>query len=401
MKNRLLKLTALSLIASGAIYAGGYKIPENSVNSTSLLAANIAHSSGADSAYFNPANMAFMSDENSIDISLMLVGKEASNFKGSAYGMSGVDIDSESESPLIPAINFVSNKYGDFNFGFSMVVPSGVTKRWNDSPAKAVAEQFTLEVIELNPTVSYKLNDQLAVAVGARVLYSSGIVKGSSTASRDMEGNSLNFGYNLALAYKPTDALELALTYRSKVELTEEGNAKLYIGDAKVYDGGSSVEVPLPATLSLAAAYTFETKTTLEVVYERNFWSAYETLDFNYESKIPAILQVMDTPIVKDWEDTTTIRVGVTQEFDKLKLMAGLAIDENPVPEQSINFELPGVDSTYVSFGTDYKINEKFSAGFGLLYSIKDALKVNNVNIQGTFDGGTVYIISTGIGYKF
>ena len=402
MKNQLLKITALSLIASSAIYAGGYKIPENSSNSVALLAANVAHASGADTAYFNPANMAFMKDENSIDVSLMLVSIEASNFKGSASGVNNLNIESEDGFSAIPSINYVSSQYGDFRLGFSMVVPSGITKEWKVSPAKDVAEQFTLEVIELNPTVAYKINDKVAVAFGARALRSSGIVKSSSTASRDLEGEGFDFGYNLALAYKPTTSLEIGVTYRSEVTLSEEGNAKLFIGDAKVYDGGSSVEVPLPAQFDFAMAYTFESKTTVEVVYEKNFWSAYKTLDFNYVSTIPAILQPsMDNPIAKNWEDTNTIRIGITQKLDKLTLMAGLTIDETPIPDESLSFELPGTDSKYISGGIEYQINEKLNANFGILYSMKDDREVTNDDIQGEFPSKTTFISSIGIGYKF
>jgi len=402
MKNLLLKLTTFSLIASSAIYANGYKVPENSVSSVSLLAANIAHSSGADTAYYNPANMAFMKDENNLDVGLTLISVDASNFKGSANGMNNLNIDAESELPIIPSIHFVSSKYNNFTFGFSMVVPSGVTKEWEVRPAKDSAEQFTLEVVELNPTVAYKINNKMAIALGLRALKSSGIVKSSSTASRDMEGDSFDFGYNLALAYKPTSALEIGVTYRSKVSLEEEGNAKLYIGDAKVYDGGGSVEVPLPAQFNLAVAYTFDSQTSLEVVYEKSFWSAYKTLNFNYISNIPAILQPsMDNPINKDWKDTTTFRIGVTQELNELTLMAGLTIDETPIPDKSLSFELPGTDSTAISFGAKYKVNENLTAGFGMLCSMKESRKITNEYLQGEFASSETYIFSTGIGYKF
>jgi len=406
MKNLLLKLTTLSLIASSAIYANGYKVPENSVSSVSLLAANIAHSSGADTAYYNPANMAFMKDENNLELGLMLISVESSKFDGKGEvakeWITADHIESESELPIIPSIHFVSSKYNNFTFGFSMVVPSGVTKEWEVRPAKDKAEQFTLEVIELNPTVAYKINDKMAIALGLRALKSSGIVKSTSSASRDMEGESFDFGYNLALAYKPTSALEIGVTYRSKVNLEEEGNAKLYIGNAKVYDGGGSVEVPLPAQFNLAVAYTFDSQTTLEVVYEKSFWSAYKTLDFNYISNIPAILQPsMDNPISKDWEDTITFRIGVTQELNELTLMAGLTIDETPIPDKSLSFELPGTDSTAISFGAKYKVNENLTAGFGMLCSMKESRKVINEELQGEFASGETYIFSTGIGYKF
>ena len=57
---KLVKGLALSAVASSMLVAGGYKIPEQSLNSMALGAAYVAHTMGADTAYFNPANMAFM-----------------------------------------------------------------------------------------------------------------------------------------------------------------------------------------------------------------------------------------------------------------------------------------------------------------------------------------------------
>jgi long-chain fatty acid transport protein len=401
MKNQLVKITALSLMASSVIYAGGYKIPETSVNGVALSAANVAHSHGADAAYYNPANMAFMEDENSIEVDMMFISLDNVKFKGSG-SMAGVDISAESETFLIPSINYVSGKIGDARIGFSIVVPGGLTKRWKQSPAVDKAEEFTLSVIELNPTVAYPINDQIAVALGLRAVHSSGIVKSSSTASRDMEGESWDFGYNLALSYKPTKSIDLAVAYRSNVDLEEEGNAKLFIGNAGVYNGGSSVTVPLPALLNVAAAYTFETKTTIEFVYERNFWSEYSELDFNYNSPIPTVLvPSMDMPIAKDWQDTNTFRLGVTQEMDKLTLMGGIVVDETPIPESKVSFELPDSDSVSVSLGGRYQFNKSLNFGLSMLYSMRDDRTVNNSEIQGEFSNSDVMIVSAGVEYKF
>ena len=42
-----------------------------------------------------------------------------------------------------------------------------------------------------------------------------------------IEGDSIDFGYNLALTYKPIKDLTLSATYRSKIDLTVEGKASL------------------------------------------------------------------------------------------------------------------------------------------------------------------------------
>ena len=406
MKNQFIKITALSILTSSLAFAGGYRIPETSVNAVALSSANIANSKGADASYYNPANMAFMGESQALDVNLMYVGLDATNFKGrskvAGVWSSNVNIDAESETFFIPSINYVSEKYGNIRYGFSLVVPGGLTKKWKDSPAVDSAEEFSLTAIELNPTISYKVNNQIAFAFGLRALHSEGIVKSSSTASRSLEGDSWDFGYNLALSYKPTSALDVALTYRSNVDLTEEGNAKLYIGDAKVYDGGGSVQVPIPAVLDLAIAYTLPTKTTVEFVYERAFWSAYDVLDFDYEDSIPLAIQgPMDGAIVKDWEDVNIYRLGITQPMQGYTLMAGIVYDETPVTDEKLSFELPDSDSLSVSFGGRYQVNKDLDLGMSMLYSMRDERTVKNDDIEGTFSNSNILLISIGAGYKF
>ena len=400
MKN-LLKLTTLSLVTATAIYAGGYKIPETSTNGVALSAANVAHTHSADAAYYNPANMIFMDDENAVEADLMYIGLDPVNFKGSG-SQAGYNIDAKSESFLVPSINYVSPKLGNARLGLSITVPAGLSKRWSDSPAVDKAKEFTLEVVEINPTAAFKVSDKVAFAVGFRAVYSSGIVKSSSSASRDMTGDSVDVGYNLALAYKPTKALEFGVTYRSNIELHEEGNAKLSIGNAKVYDGGASVTVPLPGALNIAAAYTFESDTTVELVYEKTYWSAYGSLDFDYTSAIsPILVPSFDDPIAKDWKDSEAYRLGVTQELDEMTLMAGVVLDNSPIPDARVSYELPDSDSLSVSLGGRYDINEKINVGISALYSMREDRDVKNAEIEGTFSNANVLIVSAGLGYKF
>lgn len=398
---KLLKFTSLSLVSATVLYAGGYTIPEVSTNATALSSANVAHVHSADASYYNPANMIFMKDAQNIEADLIYIGLEPVNFKGSGK-QAGEDINAKRENFFIPSLHYVSAKLGNARMGLSVVTPGGLSKRWNDSPAKDEAKEFTLQVTEVNPTAAFSVNKKLAVAVGFRIVYSKGIVKSTSTASRDMQGDSTDFGYNLALSYKPTNALELGATYRSKVDLTELGNAKLDIGNARVYDGGSSVSVPLPATLNLAVAYTLSSKTTIEAVFEKFYWSAYSSLDFHYASSIsPILVPYFDAPIAKNWKDSEAYRIGITQELSKLTLMMGAVYDKTPIPDKSVSYELPDSSSFSVSFGTRYDISDTMSLGVSALYSMREDRDVKNQNMQGTFSNANVLIGSVGLGYKF
>lgn len=413
------KIIITSIIAGSVLMAGGWKIPETSTNSVALGGANIAHVRSADAAYDNPANMAFMSDTNQLEVDLMYIGLSDTKFTGTVGGTGPYDLNAEKQTFVLPSLHYVSPKLGDtkIRLGLSVVVPGGLTREWKKEPAKTSAEEFSLKIIEINPTIAYAINDTFSLALGIRAVYSDGVVKSNGTAlvaagptysvlSRDLKGTSIDYGYNLALAYKPTKNLEFGLTYRSNVDLTIEGDALLASSvDFASYDGVGSVSVPLPATVSLAAAYTFPTNTTIEFVYERAFWSVYESLDFSYEGVLgSAILTgAFDDPITKNWNDTNTFRLGVTQDLDAVTLMAGFVMDETPTPEKTLNFESPGSDSISVSFGARYAMSETLDIAISTLYSMKeDRTITNNDNgIDGEFTNSNVLLISAGVGYKF
>ncbi|MFT7003482.1 MAG: long-chain fatty acid transport protein [Sulfurimonas sp.] len=382
------KIALLSIVASSMLMAGGFKIPETSLNAVALSAANVAHNKSADAAYYNPANMVFMEDSNYLEVDAIYVGLDAVEYKGTAG-----EYDSESEKFVLPSINYVSGKAGETRIGLSISVPAGLSKRWTDDPATKKAVEFTLEAVEINPSVAIPITNKLAIGLGFRIVVSEGIIE---NVYYKVEGESIDYGYNLALSYKATPDLEMAMTYRSQVNLTEDGTSELTAGGT--YD--VSLTVPIPAIASFAVAYTLPAKTTIEFVYERTMWSAYKDVDFEYSnSSIEASLY--GTAIDKNWNDTNTFRLGLTKELDKMTLMAGMVYDETPVPDDSIDYELPDSNSLGISIGGRYQVNSQYNVGLAALYSMRENRDVANDDITGKFSGGNVLMLSAGVGYKF
>jgi len=406
MMGRMVKGLALSAVASSVVMAGGWKIPEQSLNSMSLGAAYVAHTTGADTDYYNPANMAFMDETKSYVEGGLTLAHLPSNVYTLVDPYSG---ESEVEDMLIPFFHYVPPAIGDFRWGVSMVAPGGLTKRWKEQPQKSFAEEFTLKIIELNPSMSYKISDDFSVGGGLRLIYSEGVVRSSGLVSRDMEGDTIEFGYNLAMTYKPTSDINLAATYRSNIDLKEEGTAKLYAGSTLAYDGKASVEVPLPAALNLAISKTWQETFTLEFNYERTFWSQYETLDFEYGgANLGGLTPYFDTPQDRNWKDTNTFRLGATIQMNKLTTMMGFAIDETPAPVETIGFELPDSDAKIFSMGFRYQQTDNLSWGAAFLYDSKESISVpSGVNPNpvlangGGFSEGGAFLTTIGVAYEY
>ena len=407
MKNYA-KVAALLGLSAVTLSAAGYKIPQQSLNSMALGAAYVAAADDADTSYYNPANMVWLEKGSHLEVALTTVYVPSTKYTDSAN--SAFDAEAEKGIAFIPTTHYVSPAFGDWRFGVSVIVPAGLTKEWKSDYQKATAEEFGLKVIELNTNLAYRVSDNFAVGFGIRGLHSSGVIKSTGVdpfvfapLTRDMEADSIDFGYNLALSYKPIENLTLATTYRSKVDLTLEGDAKLSAADGD-YDGEGSLTIPMPAELRLAIAYTMS-KTTVEFVYEKTYWSAYKDLDFKYPTTLPgAILPAAFELTEKNWKDSNTYRLGASHKYsDNLKLMAGFGIDESPVPDSTLGFETPDSDAYLYSAGFEYKINSDMSMGMAYLFSDKDDRSVSRAapNPNGTFSNSSAHLVTASFKYKF
>jgi len=412
----LLVVTSCGMLAgwSTTILAAGYKLPETSTNATALSAAYVANAEGPDASYYNPAGMALNDGGAAIRGDLTLAHLPSIQFRGTQFipGASSVPAsdDSETENIPVPSMHYVSPYVGNARFGLSMVTPGGLSKRWEGWGATS-AEEFSLQAVEINPTVGYRLSDRLAVGGGARMIYSRGVVKSTVPASifRDLEGDSIDFGYNLAIHYRPTTRLALAATYRSKIDLTIEGDARLGVGGGAttLYDDSTRLTVPLPAALAIAAAFDVGNDTTVEFVYERTYWSSYRELDFEYGATVPApLVPRFDDPIDKDWKNVSTYRLGITQRLnDQWTVLGGLVLDESPAPGKTIGFELPESDGKIFSLGARYKASRHLEVDAAVLYTQRDSLDLtaagNDNGLTGRFSDAGALLVSMGVVYSF
>jgi long-chain fatty acid transport protein len=83
--------------------------------------------------------------------------------------------------------------------------------------------------------------------------------------------------------------------------------------------------------------------------------------------------------------------------------MAGFAIDETPVPDETLGFELPDADAKIYSLGFDYQITPQTKIGLAYLYDDKDDRDISQgaKGINGTFTKGGAHLVTAGIKYTY
>lgn len=421
MRKKIAIMAALGILLAGTAHGSGYRIPGQSINAVALSNAYIAASNGPDTAYYNPANMVWQEDRWQIEASASYINLPHINYTDSQS--SALHGSSKTEQIVIPMFHAVSPDYQGFRFGFTFVVPYGLSKRWSDSYPQTFTEEFTLKTVEANPTISYKFDERFSMAVGLRIMHSDdnkvkseGYLNLAGTdyyLKRDMDGDDTSFGYNMAATFKATKNLAFSATYRTQIDLELDGGdvtltAAIPGVVTDTYTGNGNVTVVTPAVLSIGTSYTFD-KTTVEVSWDKTFWSDYEELDFNYNTfsgpLAPIMTAVFETPKPKNWQDSNAYRLGVTHRCtDKFTAMFGIAYDETPIPSESIGFELPGSDAMLYSLGFKYKTGENMEVGAAYLYDHKKNRKIDNPDnqyINGEFEDAGAHVVTMGMVYKF
>lgn len=409
MKKRFVVAAVAALAVGSTAYGGGYRVPEQSVNSVAKAGANVAYTPGADAAYFNPANMGWLEDRGYLEGNLEWIKLKSISYSDNRTP--AFNGESEEENFLLPTFFAVSPDYHNFRVGLSLAYPSGLSKQWPQPYPGTFAEEFTLKTYELGASTSYTINEIVSLAGGLRAIYADAQVRsagqvapGGVTANRDMDGDTWEWGYNLALSVRPVKEMNLSATYRSNVDLDLEGDAGLATNvGPSTYNGAVAVSVPMPAVFALAGSYTFFDQLTAELTFERVYWSEYEYLDFTYPVSLgnPVLIGAFDASKAKNWDDSDSYRVGLTYDTQKsFILMAGFAYDETPVPDSSLSFDLPDAESYIYSFGLRYLATEQMELGFGYLYVDKDDRSVVNSTVDGEFTGSGAHVLTFGLSYK-
>ncbi len=235
---------SLALLASTSAYAAGYQLQEYSVTGLGRAFSGAGVMGDDYSAIaFNPAGMSltdrsgFQAGVIATDVrgkvwgeSQPAIGGQGQGFLGTKSGKTGSRI-----FRMMPNF-FAQYKINDrTDVGLGLYVPFGLANDYNNTWFGAEHGQYSgITVVNLTPTVSYKVLDSLSMGLGINLQYAEahltgGVAGGGSTNMRD--ANDAGIGYTLGLTWKPTDTTRLGLSYRSKVthklEGENEGSARL------------------------------------------------------------------------------------------------------------------------------------------------------------------------------
>ncbi|MFA0307626.1 OmpP1/FadL family transporter [Vibrio splendidus] len=196
----------------------------------------------------------------------------------------------------------------------------------------ALLEDITLTAMQVNPSLSYKLNDQWSV--GAGVQFSWAAFQQTTSMLTAKQDTDWAYGYNLGVMYTPTDKLKLGASYRSKLE-HEFNNDVKGLGNVA---NSLSTDIALPEIIDVSASYALNSQLDLLASIQFHRWSAWDetVLDFG-------ATDLGGIPIERDWDDVWKFAVGADYQLNSdWRLKAGFSYETSPQDDPSMQWvDLP------------------------------------------------------------
>jgi long-chain fatty acid transport protein len=401
--------------------ASGFGVFTQGASGLGQANAVVAHPTGPSSLYFNPALM------NDVPGRQIEVGTTA------VYADRSVNFDNGGSEDAEENWNFPSTFYythaihPQVTAGLGVFFPFGLSTEWDDDYAgRYIGTSAELFSTNINPAVSFRVNDKLSLAVGLDVLYLDATIKNNINQTaltygafgplpdiqQKFEGDGWGVGYNVGALYKVNEMVSIGAAYRSHVDVKVEGDASfdgvnpMLASLFPETDGDADIRLPQQVTAGVAVKPM--EKLVVEAGVRWEDWESTDDLTIELDQPVATLTEKV---IPRNWNSTWTYNIGGQYQLNEMvTLNAGYLYGKDCVPDSTFEPLIPDSDAHLFTLGTDLQFGAwTVSGAFGYEHH-KDRSKDNIIGdplsglpeytANGDYEND-IYLIALSVGYKF
>jgi long-chain fatty acid transport protein len=392
-------LSALTLFAAVSLHAAAWKLEVQGGR-----ALGSAYASGmpgdASTVWFNPAGMLLLDRTTVtagapvIDLSIEYRDSVSTSLLGQP--MTGASTQEGGALVVVPHLYYVRPLGERLRFGFGFNTPFGLGTDYGEKWVgryQAVETRFVL--YNLNPSLAWKINDQLSFGGGINLQYidavfstmidfgSIGFASGLPLQPQqhdgkvEVTGDNWAVGYNAGVVWQPLAPTRLGVAYRSETRADIEGTARFEVPpEAQLLTAGGSMFQPtgartsllMPESWSFNVRHELTSRLTLLGDATWTGWSPHERLTVTFDNPMqPPIEQAAD------WKDTWRMSAGAEYMLtNRLTARAGYAAEQSPVPGTTREPRVPEADHTWYTVGATWSLSPRMDLDFFLVHLTTD-----------------------------
>ena len=368
--------------SAGAAHADGFRLLDQGAAATAQGAAFAAQADDPSAIHYNPAGITQL-PRLQIYFGTNLVSGDTSFTNTAGQSVSGGTEGAVSNPP--PSQFYITSSLkglgiralDDLTVGIGLAAPFGLQVTYPDSgPLANVTTHAALPLLDLKPTVAYRLNRYLALGAGLDIYMFSSLIGDTHAEQKriagpefalvgippgstlEVNGIDTAVGFNLSAlvtALRNADdkpLLNFGLVYRSPVTLGLDGH--FLLNGARVTK--AKIDVDLPWTMTAAVAFwpvrTREHEWKVEVDVDFVDWTTSRNLDIRLANG-----GLLPNPL--KWSDTYVVMAGTEFKWLNLATMPGWEIaaragyihSATPVPSNTFGPTIPDADYNAFSVG--------------------------------------------------
>ncbi|MGE6207854.1 outer membrane protein transport protein [Aeromonas media] len=418
-------IAAAVTLASTQTFAAAFQLNEHSASG--LGRAYAGEAAIADNAAVLSRNPAAMTtfDKMALSVSGTYIKPDV-DVAGDIYaGPAKLASSSESDiapDAFVPATYFIQPLNDQWAWGIGLFSNYGLSTEYSKTfPAGAGAGDTELLTFNINPNIAYRINSNFSVGAGINAVYAqaelnryagalapgltakTGIVHNSDTAIAHLKGDTWGFGWNVGTLYEINDNNRLALTYRSQVDLSFDGDFKGLTSGYRTVDG--NLKLDLPAQAEFAGYHRLNQQFAVHYSVNWTDWSAFQELKATSNACAGGVCLQKD----EKFKDSTRYSLGGTWYVNpSWEARIGFAYDNSPIEPEYRSLSIPDSDRVWYSAGATYHIDQDMSVDFGMAYLDGKEVDVNEgltshtdpVRWKGT-SHGNAFLASAQFNMKF
>jgi len=400
--------TALSPVAANA---AGFYIQEQSVSGLgAAFSGSTTNLNDPSTIYFNPAGMTKLEGTQAqAGVHLLIPNADLEDTGSTVLGAPAGGGDGGNPYDPTPVPNaYISHQVNNNVWlGLGISAPFGLANEYDDGWfGRFDSTKTELLTLDIQPSVAYKVNNQLSLGAGFNAQYADAqldnvVTNGATEGEASLKGDDWSFGYNVGVQYEPIQGTTFGASYRSAISHELEGDIEITGVAGLNRDDSASADLDLPDVATFGVAQDLNDKWTVMAQATWFGWNNFQDIDAEPDSGTdPAAT-------VQNYQTTWPFAVGAEYEHnDQWKFRGGVQFDETPTTNEFRTTRTPDGDRTWGSLGATYTFNERMSLDLAATYiHIED--ETVNVSRNGGLatvsadTEGSVGILAAGFTYKF
>lgn len=404
---------------SGSATASGFALVEQGVGGLgNAYAGGAAVADDATTVFYNPAGMSRLSGTQ-FTAAVQGIRPSAQFADGGSTGASfqtqGGNGGDAGSLAAVPNAYLVAELDPRLRLGLGINAPFGLQTSYDPTwMGRFQAIKSSIQTVNLNPSVSYQVNDALSIGAGvsyqritgelsSAVNYSAAIYGATLAATGNpataaaaagtgkegvstVSGNDSSYGYNFGALINFGQQTRVGLAYRSQVKHTLNGTVSFsnvpaaLATSSKVANGDVTLDVAMPDTFSTSMVHQLTPQLDLLADVTWTGWGSFQKLDVVRSDGT----LLSSTP--ENWRNTWRGSVGATHRYsEQWTSRLGVAFDQTPVSDTYRTARIPDQDRTWLALGGQYKFAKGSAIDFGYArLFVKDA----SINQNQTATGG-------------